>query len=533
MTMITTKGGDVDDDEMQMRTKRRRSPVQTAKRTLSVGFGGTGPCLCHWHNGHDHNRRVPGLLWNSLPLLLSRLFFFLILPMRPHAAINAETAGMTGTGTDRRQPAASAVRSAWDRARRGDEDIDCGDSFGDPGDEDYHMPSNPRPRQSRQRPPRPSLRFPFRPGGPLAHSKRPNVATGLGEDEDGGEDEDDDDEDSGDGGALPPPHRRRRHPRRPVDFADDLQVHTAVGGNEGESSGPGRLRLRLSHSHQNHNHDDPSRGPGRLEDGGGGLQGPGPLMFPLGLACADDGTLYISDTFHHVIQMVKPKDNRAAMGFSQDDGDDHSGSGADEDGGDDHYRYQSRVPFPIAGCGHAGYLDGPAASARFREPRGIVVTSGHSLIVADTGNCAIRLVTPDGCVTTIAGRRQIDKYNAYYEESPTRSTPRPLERPPPVFGYLDGEGSEATFRSVEGLALSKDESVLYATDSVCRAIRKIQLWDREVTTLAGGNRVMEVNNNHIQYPFADGDLGEAFFIHPDALATDSTGRYLFVSSQLG
>jgi len=62
----------------------------------------------------------------------------------------------------------------------------------------------------------------------------------------------------------------------------------------------------------------------------------------------------------------------------------------------------SRVT-PLAGCGKMGFLDGPAAEARFHSPHGICQGPKGSLIIADTGNHVIRMLS-NGVVSTIAGR---------------------------------------------------------------------------------------------------------------------------------
>jgi sugar lactone lactonase YvrE len=53
-------------------------------------------------------------------------------------------------------------------------------------------------------------------------------------------------------------------------------------------------------------------------------------------------------------------------------------------------------------AGEPGNADGPVDAARFTRPAGIAVnTDRRSIAVADTGNNSVRLITPDGMVTTI------------------------------------------------------------------------------------------------------------------------------------
>ena len=55
------------------------------------------------------------------------------------------------------------------------------------------------------------------------------------------------------------------------------------------------------------------------------------------------------------------------------------------------------------GAGKAGYADGPAATARFDNPTGVAPLPNGAVVVADRNNNRLRLVTPDGAVTTLAG----------------------------------------------------------------------------------------------------------------------------------
>jgi sugar lactone lactonase YvrE len=109
--------------------------------------------------------------------------------------------------------------------------------------------------------------------------------------------------------------------------------------------------------------------------------------------------------------------------------------------------------------GGPGNVDGPLPLARFANPVGIAWDSGNRILVADTGNHAIRAIDlSSGQVSTFAGR-------------------------PGVRGTADGDAMTARFTSPEGLAIAG--STLFVADRGNHAIRKVDLTTGSVTTLAG------------------------------------------------
>jgi sugar lactone lactonase YvrE len=115
----------------------------------------------------------------------------------------------------------------------------------------------------------------------------------------------------------------------------------------------------------------------------------------------------------------------------------------------------------VAGTGRRGYGGdgGPAAMALLNSPAGVAVGFGGSVFVADTGNNRVRMISPDGTITTVAGTGES--------------------------GYAGdgGEAIQAVLNSPQGLAVDA-EGVLYVTDSFNDRVRKIDL-QGVITTIAG------------------------------------------------
>ena len=111
--------------------------------------------------------------------------------------------------------------------------------------------------------------------------------------------------------------------------------------------------------------------------------------------------------------------------------------------------------------GVAGTNDGLGSAARFNQAWGLAVDQQTNIYVADTGNNSIRLVTPAGMVSTLAGSAG-------------------------VTGYSDGTNTTALFNEPAGLAMDPAGN-LYVSDYLNQTIRKItpngSNW--EVTTVAG------------------------------------------------
>ncbi|MCV2371279.1 NHL repeat-containing protein [Roseateles oligotrophus] len=139
----------------------------------------------------------------------------------------------------------------------------------------------------------------------------------------------------------------------------------------------------------------------------------------------------------------------------------------------------------LAGDGHAGVQDGPAAQARFADPYGLALSPSGTLYVADGGaSNRIRSISPAGIVATLAGGEE---------------------------GFKDGLGAAAALNTPSGLALDAAGN-LYVADTGNHAIRKISPRG-QVTTLAGTGRP-----GH-----RDGAASQALFNGPLGVAVDAKG----------
>jgi DNA-binding beta-propeller fold protein YncE len=137
--------------------------------------------------------------------------------------------------------------------------------------------------------------------------------------------------------------------------------------------------------------------------------------------------------------------------------------------------------------GGRGYLDATGGAARFNNPHAVATDRLGDVFVADINNNVIRMITPAGVVTTLAGS---------YGRG----------------GFADGTGAAAQFDQPSGIATDSAGNV-YVADYGNEAIRKITVPAGMVTTLAGGSAGS-----------ADGTGATAQFSSPTAVATDAAGN---------
>lgn len=99
--------------------------------------------------------------------------------------------------------------------------------------------------------------------------------------------------------------------------------------------------------------------------------GPGPSAHfhnPQGVAVSEDGDIFVADTMNHRIRKISP----------------------------------SGEVTTLAGSGAAGFADGLGIAAQFYCPTSVAIIQKRWVVVADTNNHCIRMITPEGKVTTLA-----------------------------------------------------------------------------------------------------------------------------------
>jgi len=175
---------------------------------------------------------------------------------------------------------------------------------------------------------------------------------------------------------------------------------------------------------------------------------------PSGIYVNGSGAVFVADSFNHTIRKI--------------------GSGVTS----------TFVGYP----GFFGFVNNTGSAARFNQPRGITADGSGNLYVADTGNHSIRMITPGGAVTTLAGTG--------------------------VSGNANGTGTAASFSVPIGIVYEPTSNALYVADSGNRVVRRITLPGAVVTTFAG---TMSTPGH--------GDGAPGFFFSPSGITVDSAGTF--------
>jgi sugar lactone lactonase YvrE len=140
--------------------------------------------------------------------------------------------------------------------------------------------------------------------------------------------------------------------------------------------------------------------------------GPAGFGFPIGIAIDAHGNLYVADPGNNVIQKITAT---GTIGV-------------------------------YAGTGGAGITNGPVGMAEFNIPQGMAVDAAGNVYVGDVNNNAVRMISPAGIVSTVAGGRR---------------------------GFANGEGPLAKFFEPIGITVDAAGNI-YVADVSNQRIRKLE-----------------------------------------------------------
>jgi sugar lactone lactonase YvrE len=264
---------------------------------------------------------------------------------------------------------------------------------------------------------------------------------------------------------------------------------------------------------------------------------------PFGIASAADGAIYVADGVGaHRIYRITPSAGATVFAGSEE-----------------------------------GFADGHAHDARFSAPSALAVDASGDLYVADTGNDAIRRVSPDGTVSTVAGSGAglsgpvgvaIDARGRIIVADTYNDRIVAIDREGAVTQVIGGggpgfeDGAHARFHTPCGVAADASGNIFVA-DTGNGAVRAISP-DGSVSTLAAGSaeaalrplaiavadgsvfvadaggRVVEIAPGGAQRTvagstpgFADGAGPHALFRAPSGIAVRAPGHLLVTDRRNG
>ena len=227
------------------------------------------------------------------------------------------------------------------------------------------------------------------------------------------------------------------------------------------------------------------------------------LSQPRGVVADAAGNVFVADTFNSTIRKITPDGNVTTL---------------------------------AGGVATPGNVDGIGSDARFFEPQAIAVDAAGNLFIADTGNSAVRILSPSGVVTTLAGRSAglgriegitVDLAGTVYVSDAEGHMIQKISPDGVVtnvaglrgnYGAADGAGTQARFHRPRGLAVDSAGNV-YVADTENNSIRKIDP-SGNVTTVAG--TLTSVGTRVGALP---GSLD-----HPNAIAMGAPGTLLIMNS---
>ena len=229
------------------------------------------------------------------------------------------------------------------------------------------------------------------------------------------------------------------------------------------------------------------------------------------LVADTQGNLFVADTYNHAIRKITP--DGTVSTFAGGTSGSVNGVGTDAQFyqprgiaidsnnilyvSEGYHRIRKILPNgtvttfagPTSGASSVshGFVNGMGSNARFSTPIGLFVDANNNLYVADAGNHAIRKITSDGTVTTLAGLG--------------------------ISGNSNGDSTIAKFSIPHDLVMDNQNN-LFVVDVGNHLIRKVTS-DGNVTTFAGSSQ-----------GFFDGSSTTAKFNYPVSIDIDSHGNFL-------
>lgn len=223
-------------------------------------------------------------------------------------------------------------------------------------------------------------------------------------------------------------------------------------------------------------------GTSRIPGAADGPAGQASFNYPAGIAVDSENRIHVADSGNHTIRRISPEGfvctfAGLAGAYGSEDGPANTarfsnptdvcitsdGSVCVTDSSNNTIRRISTTGevSTIAGlAGVEGTSDGAGATARFAYPMALKSNSDGNFIVADSGNHMIRILTPDGLVTSVAGAAGLD-------------------------GFAGGLGNAARFSYPQGIAIHPVTGEITVGDSWNHALRTVTP-EGITSTLAGG-----------------------------------------------